>query len=165
MRYRFCPKCGGRLSLNEDQDKTKPNCIECGFIFYQNPIAGVAAIVIRDQKVLLGRRNGSYKGEWCIPCGYIEWDEDIYDAAKREFLEETGLEIEVVDVYSVLSNFHNSQQHTVGIWFLAREVGGNLQAGDDIEEVGFFYFEELPDLAFETDYQVLKRLKDENLIF
>jgi ADP-ribose pyrophosphatase YjhB (NUDIX family) len=164
MRYHYCPKCGGKIGINGGKGPTKPQCADCGAVFYQNPVVGVAAIVIRDKKILLGKRNGSYQDKWCIPCGYVEWDEDVYDAVKREFAEETGLKIEVKGVYEVLSNFHNPEQHTVGIWFLAREVGGRLKAGDDLKEVEFFAYDAMPWLAFSTDAVVLKRLKNEQLI-
>jgi len=164
MRYDYCPKCGGRLGLGKYQDENKPQCEHCGFIFYQNPIVGVAAIVLRDQKILLGRRVGSYEGKWCIFCGYVEWDEDVYDAVKREFQEETGIHIEVERVYKVLSNFHNPKQHTVGIWFLAKEIGGESKAGDDLDALGFFHYDSIPPLAFPTDGVVLDKLKKEGLL-
>jgi 8-oxo-dGTP diphosphatase len=164
MRYKYCPKCGGTLRLNDNQDIARPVCTECGFVFYQNPAVGVAAIVIREKKILLGKRNGTYKGQWCIPCGYVEWEEDVYDAARREFEEETGLQVQIEGVYAVLSNFHNPEQHTVGIWFLAKETGGSLKAKDDLEEAAFFSYGQLPDLAFPTDKRVLKKLKEEGFL-
>ena len=164
MRYHFCPKCGGKLSLNEKREIARPYCTSCGFVFYQNPAVGVAAIVIREQKILLGKRKGSYEGQWCIPCGYVEWDEDVYEAARREFAEETGLKIEITGVYTVLSNFHNPEQQTVGIWFLGKELGGELAAGDDLDEAEFFAYADLPELAFPTDRVVLRRLKDDHYL-
>ncbi|SHJ08336.1 ADP-ribose pyrophosphatase YjhB, NUDIX family [Geosporobacter subterraneus DSM 17957] len=164
MRYHFCPKCGGALSIEKTQDKNKPQCTQCSFTFYQNPAVGVAAIVIKDQKLLLGKRQGSYAGQWCIPCGYVEWDEDVYDAVIREFYEETGLTISISKVYTVLSNFHNPAQHTVGIWFMAEVMDGEEKAGDDLEEVGYFTFEDMPELAFPTDRIVIEKLKSEELI-
>lgn len=117
MCYSFCPKCGGRLVVQENPNN--PVCSSCRFIFHQNPIVGVAAIVMKSKKILLGKRNISYFGKWCIPCGYVEYDEEIRTAARREFLEETGLEIHVKQIYDVHSNFHKPEQHTVGTWFLA----------------------------------------------
>ncbi|QZY56848.1 NUDIX hydrolase [Crassaminicella profunda] len=163
MKYCYCPKCGGRL-INKMHDKNRPVCSKCGFIFYQNPVVGVAAIVIKDDKILLGRRTNSYRGEWCIPCGYVEWDEDVYEAAKREFLEETGLIIDINRVYNVHSNFHNPEKQTVGIWFVAKAIGGNLKADDDLDKVGYFYFDELPKLAFPTDEKIIHQLYVEGLI-
>ncbi|MDE5414416.1 NUDIX domain-containing protein [Alkalihalobacterium chitinilyticum] len=164
MRYRFCPKCGGTLEIQGTKSIHQPKCINCGFIFYQNPIVGVAAIVIQDQKLLLGKRNISYKDKWCIPCGYVEYDEDVRAAAKREFFEETGLHIELKKVYEVHSNFHNPEQHTVGIWFFAEVLGGTLKANDDLSEVDYFAFDAIPELAFETDLLVIEKLKAEKLL-
>ncbi|MFT9848336.1 NUDIX domain-containing protein [Aneurinibacillus sp. REN35] len=164
MRYHHCPKCGGALALNEKKETSKPYCTVCGYIFYQNPAVGVAAIIMRDGKILLGQRQGSYEGQWCIPCGYVEWDEDVHDALRREFYEETGLTIAVQRVYAVHSNFHNPHQHTVGIWFLAEEEGGILAAADDLMDVAFFSYDTLPVLAFPTDIKVLEQLKTEGML-
>ncbi|WP_216829592.1 nucleotide triphosphate diphosphatase NUDT15 [Alkalihalobacterium elongatum] len=164
MRYHFCPKCGGKLGVNHPKKINQPKCTDCGFIFYQNPIVGVAAIVIKDKKVLLGKRNISFKDKWCIPCGYVEYDEDVRFAAQREFFEETGLHVGIKQVYEVHSNFHNPAQHTVGIWFLAEVIAGELKANDDLSEVDYFAFEDIPELAFETDGLVINKLKAENFL-
>lgn len=164
LRYSFCPKCGGRLRAETLAEQDKPRCERCHFVFYQNPIVGVAAILLKDGKVLLGKRNHSYKGLWCVPCGYVEWKEKVEDACKREFQEETGLIVELKKVYAVHSNFHNPEQHTVGVWYLAEQVGGQLRAGDDLSDVAFFGFKELPDLAFPTDRKVLDQLAAEGLL-
>ena len=164
MRYQFCPKCGGVLSIEKTKDQNKPQCTHCSFTFYQNPAVGVAAVVIKNKKLLMGKRIGSYGGQWCIPCGYVEWDEDVYDAVTREFFEETGLKINISQVYTVLSNFHNPAQHTVGIWFMAEVISGAEEAGDDLQEVGYFAYEDMPDLAFPTDRMVIEKLKEEGLI-
>ncbi|AOT69242.1 nucleotide triphosphate diphosphatase NUDT15 [Geosporobacter ferrireducens] len=164
MRYHFCPKCGGTLSIEKTKDPNKPKCTQCSFTFYQNPAVGVAAIVIKDKKLLMGKRQGSYAGQWCIPCGYVEWDEDVYDAVVREFFEETGLKINISYVYTVLSNFHNPAQHTVGIWFMAEVASGTEEAGDDLEEVEYFSYADMPVLAFPTDRDVIEKLKTEGFI-
>ncbi|AKL94816.1 ADP-ribose pyrophosphatase [Clostridium aceticum] len=164
MRFEFCPKCGGKLSINDVKEINKPKCVDCGFVFYQNPIVGVAAIVLQEGKVLLGKRNSSYSGTWCIPCGYVEWDEDVYEAVAREFQEETGLHIKTKEIFHVLSNFHNPKQHTVGIWFLAEVVDGSLAAGDDLDKVDYFYYEDIPVLAFPTDRIVIDKLYELGLI-
>ena len=89
---------------------------------------------------------------WCIPCGYVEWGEDIREAAHREFLEETGLEVEVGVAYAVHSNFHDPESLTVGIWFRGTPTGGSLEAGDDLDQVGYFPLGAPPEpLAFPTD--------------
>ncbi len=137
-------------------------CPACGFIHYRNPTVGVAAVILEDGNVLLGRRSpsSSYPGAWCIPCGHVEWGEDIREAARRECLEETGLEVSVGEVIAVHSNFHNPAQHTVGVWFRCKIIGGALQAGDDLDRVAWFSLDDLPQpLAFPTDELVLDQLR------
>lgn len=159
QRFYYCPKCGGKLIYRPQKGISRLTCVDCAYIFYENPVVGVAAIVLDNQgRVLLGRRAASYRGFWCVPCGYVEYGEDVYAAAVREFKEETNLDIVIEDVFTVQSNFHNREAYTVGIWFLARVVGGTPRAGDDLEEIAFFDLQNLPPLAFPTDQKVLGML-------
>jgi 8-oxo-dGTP diphosphatase len=132
------------------------------------PTVGVGVIVLEGQWIILGRRGRrggrKYEGSWCIPCGYLEWGEDVRAAAQREFLEETGLKVEVRDVYAVHSNFHNPNSLTVGIWFQGTVVGGTMEAADDLDMVDYFPLDALPQpLAFPTDLLVLEQLRQELL--
>lgn len=154
----FCPECGARLERPADGGRER---CSCGFVKYRNPIVGVA-VVVRDGsgRVLMGRRaKGDYAGLWCIPCGYVEWDEDVREAARREFAEETGLEVTIGPVVAVHSNFHNPRQHTVGIWFEGRVIGGELAPLDaELSELAYFEPGAPPPLAFPTDGLVLAEL-------
>ena len=163
MEFTFCPLCATGLVRRPQGDRVRGVCAACGYVQYRNPAVGVA-VIVRDGegRVLLGRRAGSYRGQWCIPCGYVEWDEDVREAARREFEEETGLRVRLGAVYAVHSNFHNPKQHTVGIWFTGEVEGGEAAASDDLDAVAFFPLAELPEeLAFPTDRVVLEQLRDE----
>lgn len=162
--FKFCPKCGGALESGVGKNATRLRCAICGFVLFRNPVVGAAVVVMNKGNILLGRRaeNRSLAGLWCIPCGYVEWGEDVREAAPRECLEETGLEIRIGDVYAVHSNFHNPESLTVGVWFKTEIIGGTLRAGDDLDEVGFYSLQAVPEpLAFPTDALVLEQLRAE----
>lgn len=162
-RYRFCPKCGVELGRSVRWGRERLVCGACGFVFFQNPIVGVAAILIEDGAVLLTLRGDGLG--WDLPGGFVEYDEDIYDALHREMLEETGLEIGIDGVYDVRSNFHAPDQHTVGVWVRAHRTGGTLVAADDALAARFFPLDALPpeaEIAFPTDRLVLARLREEH---
>lgn len=142
----------------------RPVCNSCGRTVHGGPVAGVAVIIMDDEgRVLLGRRaRGRYAGAWCIPCGYVEWGEEVRTAAKREFAEETGLEVDVGPVAAVHSNFHDPERLTVGIWFWGRVTGGALAPKDgELSEVRYFDPASPPTLAFPTDGLVLAMLAEE----
>lgn len=125
------------------------------------PTVGVA-VIIRDEtgRVLMGRRaHGRYAGLWCIPCGRLEWDEDVRDGAIREFLEETGLEVRITGIAAVHSNFHDRDRQTVGIWFEGEVIAGHPHPADgEFSELAWFEPTSPPELAFPTDALVLAEL-------
>lgn len=160
-RFFYCPVCGGTLKQEIIVGEKRRVCSSCHRINFENPIVGTAGIVLsNEKKILLGRRaeHVSYAGLWCIPCGYVEYNEDIRQAVVREMKEETGLDVLCGKVFAVHSNFHNPKQHTVGVWFMCDIISGIPQPGDDVVELGWFKLDELPDLAFPTDYIVIDDL-------
>jgi ADP-ribose pyrophosphatase YjhB (NUDIX family) len=162
--FTFCPYCGLNLEVRSLGNRDRRVCPGCGFVQWRNPVVGVAVILMDGHRILLGQRaRGPYAGSWCIPCGYVEYDEEVREAAAREFREETGLKVRIGDVYTVHSNFHDPAMHSVGIWFRGAAVGGDLQPADDLRAVDYFPLDGLPDaLAFPTDRRVLERLRQES---
>lgn len=163
----YCAWCGGPLTRTFRQGCYRLYCEACGRISYENPITGVAGIILSpDRTLLLGRRSRgeTREGKWCIPCGHVEYNEDVRQAVVREMREETGFWTEPVAVYDVNSNFHEPAAHSTGIWFLMRICGGYCSSGDDISEVRFFGMHSMPDLAFETDRLVIRNLQRDHML-
>lgn len=60
----------------------------------QRPMVGIGVMILRDGRVLLGKRKGSHgAGEWSFPGGHLEYKEGFEDCVKREVAEECGIEI------------------------------------------------------------------------
>lgn len=166
---RFCASCGLELPPPRSEKEQLRACPRCAESVVRRPTVGVAGLVLRDgprgPEVLLVRRGPGARfgrGLWCVPCGHVEWAEDLRDAARRELQEETGLEVETLELYDVRSNFHDPEHQTVGTWFRAtlREPGAEPVPGEDADRAEFFPLEALPDeLAFPTDQRVLERLR------
>ena len=110
----------------------------------------VTGIVIRDNKVLLARHTyGPGKGKLIVPGGYVKWQESPQEALKREYMEETGVEVEPLDVIGIRFN-----QKDWYVAFRAEYKGGRaVSDGDENSEVLWLDVEEalsredVPDLT------------------
>jgi 8-oxo-dGTP diphosphatase len=99
-----------------------------------HPIAAVAVVTLCDGQVLLVRRDKEpYRGKWSFPGGSIEPGETSRQAAWREALEETGIQVEVLDVADVVDSIHppagdRPGYHYCIIDFLAMPIGSPATA-------------------------------------
>ena len=122
-----------------------------------SPLVGVGAVIVRDDCALLIRRGQApLLGEWSLPGGALECGETLHEAAIREAREETGLVVEVRKMLGVYERVIRSEDarvryHYVLIDFLCRPVGGQLKAGSDAAEAGWFSKNELPALKLTND--------------
>ena len=120
-------------------------------------------LIEQDGQVLLGKRaNGSFlAGKWCLPGGFIEFDEDFICSAIREVKEETSLDIEIESIFNVSSNFLSPDLHTLVVTLAAKVSGGVPRPGDDIEALKWFQISaNLPDMAFPADKYIIKHYHD-----
>jgi len=159
LELNFCPNCGAPMTDRFVFGRTRRACTACGFVFFREPKLAVGALIEQDGKVLLVRRAVDPKiGYWCLPAGYVEYDEGPVEATLREVREETGL---VVRVTGLMAAFHVcSDPRGMGVILVYRAVpvGGALAPGDDASEARFFAAEELPrELAFASTRRALLR--------
>ena len=90
--WRVCPRCAHEL---EKRDRGHLACPACGSAYWANSAPAVQGLLVRDGRVLIGRRKiEPRKGYWDLPGGFLEEGEDPLAGLRREFLEETGLEVE-----------------------------------------------------------------------
>jgi len=132
----------------------------------ENPLVGVGAVIVEENRVLLIRRGTPpLLGEWSLPGGVLECGETLREAAAREALEETGLVVETGEMLGVYERVIRGDEgrvryHYVLIDFLCRPVGGELKAGSDAADARWFTLDELPalDLAYDANDVVRKGL-------
>ncbi len=169
MLPNFCPRCGHALERREVEDHhVRPVCPACGWIVYLNPPIAAGVIVERaDGKIaLVLRGENPGRGLWGLPAGFMEMDETVEQAARRECFEETGLQVELGELWGVWSYYHEPKQ-TGGVLVLyaARVIGGEPRSGSDSVEVKFFAPEEVDDatLAFRTHREAIVRWRGRRL--
>jgi 8-oxo-dGTP diphosphatase len=108
--------------------------------FPRAPLVGVGGIVVDDGRVLLVRRGTEpLKGHWTLPGGMLEVGEALTSGVVREVREETGLDIEPVELIELLDRIHREdgrvRYHFVIADYLCRVTGGELRAASDAEAV------------------------------
>jgi ADP-ribose pyrophosphatase YjhB (NUDIX family) len=92
-----------------------------------------------------------------LPAGFVDAGEDPRQAARRECLEETGLEIEIGDLLDVLFGQEHERGAHILIVYQAQIVSGTIRASDDVDAVDFFDLDHLPPLAFTTTQKILQK--------
>lgn len=156
---RHCSRCGGRLVFGEipGEDRERLACEDCGHISYVNPRLVATAIPVTDDgKVVLIRRGiEPGKGSWAQPGGFLEVDETVAEGARREVMEETGLEVEVGEIVGLYTRLEAA---VVVVAFEARITGGMATVTPEALEIAEFHADELPwpEIAFTTTVHALR---------
>ena len=102
------------------------------------PLVGVGAVIVSHGRVLLIRRGQNpMKGHWTLPGGALEVGESLAEGLAREVREETGLQVEVLELVELLDRIHREhgriRYHYVIADYLCRVTGGSLLAGSDAD--------------------------------
>jgi len=124
----------------------------------EQPLVGVGGVVIESERALLIRRGGPpMEGQWSIPGGMLELGETLTQGVARELAEETGLDVNVLDIIEVLERIFPAlpgadgapgdaarpQYHFVILEYLCEARGGTLCAGSDAREFAWAREDEL----------------------
>ena len=116
------------------------------------PVIAVGAIILyQDRIVFVRRAKEPAKGRWTFPGGGVELGEALEDAVRREVLEETGLQVDVGEVATVLDRVVRDEAgavryHYIIVDYYARPVGGALRPGSDVSDARWVGLEELDGL-------------------
>jgi 8-oxo-dGTP diphosphatase len=125
----------------------------------RSPSVTVDAIIPKEGRILLiKRKNEPFKGYWALPGGFVDYQEPVEDALKREVREEAGLEVDIKGFHNVYSDPNRDPRgHVISLCYIANG-NGEAVAGDDAKEARFFPIEEILELDLAFDHH--KILKD-----
>jgi ADP-ribose pyrophosphatase YjhB (NUDIX family) len=125
----------------------------------------VGALIFRGRgrrgPILLVERGGApLKGYWSIPGGLVETGETLDDAVRREVLEETGLQVQPVEMLGIFERIMRdakgrAEYHYVLMDYICKVVGGTLRAGDDVARVEWVPRERLGDFRMTEGTQAV----------
>ena len=176
MLYRYCPQCGEEFPVDEQKrfqkKQDKISCAACPFVFYNNPVPGVAALIKNNkgEYLLAKRRNEPFLGYWDCPGGFVDQGELPIDAVRRELREEIGAQniqqIKLVDMILVDYRNEGREEEKSQALTLIYEVDlkdmQNLRPGDDVGEIKFFHPCSFPEkIAFPEQRRFLQRYMKE----
>lgn len=145
--FHFCPKCGSSQFIQNDERSKK--CSDCGFVYYFNVSASVAAIIVTDQKemILCRRAYDPYKGSLDLPGGFVDFDETVEDAVRREVREETGAEIDKPEYFCSFPNvypYSGLDVHTLDFFFVCSVTPDSVFIPkDDVDAIYFIPFDQV----------------------
>lgn len=156
---KFCSECGKTVVHRVPEGDNLPRfiCENCDIIHYQNPKLVVGCLPVYEEQVLLCKRaiEPSY-GLWTLPAGFMENQESLEEAALRESREEANANLDIEDIYSVISLPHINQ---IYVLYRATLLDLDFFAGIESLEVQLFNEEDIPwdQLAFKTIERTLKQ--------
>lgn len=125
------------------------------------PTIGVGVIVLRDGKVLLGKRKNAHgEGSWSFPGGHLEFQETIEDCAVREVKEEIGVSIKNIRRGPFTNDlFYGEGKHYVTLFLIADFASGNVMTmePEKCERWDWFEWDALPKPLFLPIQNLLKQ--------
>ena len=156
---KYCSNCGSdklEFKIPKDDNMKRYCCKECNTIFYTNPNVVVGALCLRNESILMAKRNiNPRKGLWTLPAGFMENAETLQEGAIRETFEETGSKAEILMPYTMFSLPHINQVH---MFYLADLLDENFGPTVESSEVKLFQIDEIlwDEIAFPTVKKTLE---------
>ena len=166
--FNNCPHCGSvRFEINNEKSKL---CTDCGFCYYLNPSAAVAAFILNDKGELLVcvRAKEPQKGTLDLPGGFVDCNETAEQTVAREIKEELNLDVTNIRYQFSLPNIYlysGLNIPTLDLFFsCAVSDFSSLAVADDVAEARFVAVGELNPVEFGLDsirkaVEILKTFK------
>ena len=160
---KYCSNCGNQNTYRHIEGNKRFHCTKCKAIHYQNPKPTATLLCLKNNQILLGKRAfNPAKNKWGLIGGFMELNETLEDAARRELYEETQLNGNVIDIVGVCSHFNSVFGDILLIGLTMKiEKWDKLKPGDDVLEAKLFDIDNLPKLAFESHQNLIDMYKNQ----
>ena len=122
---------------------------------YKNPSLTVDIFIFDENQnfILIKRKNEPYKDYWALPGGFVDYGECVEDAAIREALEETSINVKLDQLIGVYSNpSRDPRGHTVSITYSAKGNMEEMKADDDACDINIFTKRDLEKINLAFDH-------------
>lgn len=132
----------------------------------KRPLIGVGAIILKDGKILLGKRKDTHgHGEWAFPGGHLEYKESVEECTRREIAEETGLIAISLKLGPWTEDIIDNDKHYVTLFVFVRSFIGQpkLLEPHKCEGWEWFGWNELPSPLFITIKSLIEKVGIKNL--
>ena len=157
---KFCTRCGGALEVRDVGHPASPHptCSACGFVLWRNLKPSIEALITRGDgartEVLLGRLAGRTPEVWDLPGGFLNAEDRLHDALRRECRREMGVEVSVGDLLGVFEDeFAGSR--IISIVHLCTVAAGEPCGADIIDDARWFPIDATPAVAYDAVREAL----------
>ena len=154
---KYCSLCASQVELRRIEGKVRHCCPTCDHIVYLDPKVATVTIVESTQNILLVKRSiQPHLGKWSLPSGYVDRGEKVEEAAVREVKEEANLAIKLTGLIGIYSG----KGPVILIVFRAYPINGSPSPGEEVSDISWFQINNLPELPFPFDDNIISDYKE-----
>ncbi len=161
---RFCPRCAGSLEVRDVGHPASPHpvCTACGFVLWLNLKPSIEALIVRgagsETEMLLGRRTIAGDTVWDLPGGFLNAEDRLHDALRRECLREMAVQVEVGELVGVFEDAF-ADSRIISIVYVCRILGGEPRGADIIDDVRWFSIRDTPPVAYQAVGEAIRAMR------
>ena len=161
MNIAYCQYCGETVVK---KDATEYQCSN-GHLTWNNPHAAVSVILYQNGKILYSIRGiEPHKGKIDLPGGFLNFNEQPFEGAAREIVEETSLEVKELEPIGAFTHMYYDNVSVTDFLFLCRKWGGTPTARDDVQELVWKPIDTINSQEFAWQYPGLTDTLKEKLL-
>ena len=165
--YKYCPFCRGDLATREDDGLRRKHCVLCDWVYYPQVFISVAAVILKNKKTLLVKRNREpYRNTWMFPGGFVEYGEHPLETLKKEILEETGLRMTKSNLLEMVQTVDDPRAPGNLIFFyLVETLSGKVKTDkNENSDIAWFDITKPPKIGWKSHRKIMDLVKSKKYV-